>query len=157
MTQTIDVLLDEIRDDLRTVPEVRRVYDDMPEAINEYPAIIVGALAWQCWLASHGRTDGTTPLHCEYELRIEVHIPLKNLEADTAKMTRLADAVTLRLYSGFTRDRYAGTMITTAAPRTGGASTPTLTAQVGPSRWAGDETLAAMIDFRAIIEKELTP
>lgn len=156
MNQTVDALLDEIRSDLRTVPEVKRVYDDMPDSINDWPAIVVGALSWHCWIASHGHSDGTAPLHCEYDIRIEIHIPLKNLDDDTAKMTRLADAVTVRLYSGFVADRYTGTMLTTAAPRTGGNSTPTLTANVGPSRWDSQETLAAMIDFRAVLEKEAT-
>ena len=157
MSQTIEALLDEIRADLRTVPEVKRVYDDMPESINEWPAVVVGALAWQCWLGSHANANGVATLQCEYEIRIELHVPLKNLDEDTAKMTRVADALTLWLYSGFTQDRFNGTMLTTAAPRTGGASTPTLTAQVGPSSWDSQETLAAMLDFRAIIEKETTP
>ena len=157
MSQTLTELLNAIRDDLRALPEMRRVYDSVPDAINEYPAVVVAAPTSSSWLASHGRADGTTAIHSEYIIRVEVHIPLKDVAANYLAMNDLSEAAKLMLYSGFVRDRYSGTMITTATPQTGGGSTPALRADVSPSQWAGQDTLAALIDFRMTMEQELTP
>lgn len=156
MSQNIADLLNEIRDDLGTVPEVRRVYEDVPDSINEFPAIIVASMGGRCWVGSHGRGAGTSPLMCQHEVRVEVHVPRKNLATDADTMTRLADAVTQHLYSGFVRDRYNGTMVTTGDPRSTNA-TGTLDYTVGPSQWAGQQTYAMLCDFRVTTERETLP
>lgn len=154
---TIADLLTEIRADLRTVPEVQRVYDAVPESINEFPAIIVATMGGRCWLASHGRESGASPLMCQHDVRVEVHIPRKNLEDDATTMTRLADAVSLYLYSGFVRDRYNGTLVTTGDPRGVAGGQGTMDYTVGASRWAGQETYAMLCDFRVVTEQEVMP
>ncbi len=156
MSQNLADLLNEIREDLRTVPEVRRVYAGVPEAINEPPAIIVAAMGGRCWIASHGRATGESPLMCQHDIRVEVHVPRKDLPNDAATMTRLADAVTQHLYSGFVRDRYNGTMVTTGDPRSTGAA-GTLDYTVGPSEWGGQQTYAMLCDFRVTTERETLP
>lgn len=156
MSQKLVDLLTEIRDDLRTVPVVRRVYDAVPESISEFPAIIVASMGGRCWLASHGRSDGAAPLQCQHDIRVEVHIPRKHLENDAYTMTAIADDVTQHLYSGFARDRYNGTMVTTGDPRSTGAA-GTLDYTVGPSQWAGQQTYAMLCDFRVTTEREVIP
>jgi hypothetical protein len=159
MSQPLDALLAAIREDLKTVPEVQRVYDAVPESINEFPAIIVAAMGGRCWLASHGRSNGLAPLMCEHDIRVEVHIPRKNLAQDAATMTALADAVSLHLYSAFARDRYDGTMVVTGDPRANSSSNAfgTLDYTVGPSSWASQDTYAMLCDFKMSTEREVTP
>jgi len=151
---SLATLLDEIREDVRTVPGIRRVYDTVPDSVNEMPAIVVAAMGGRCWLASHGRADGTTPLQCEHDLRLEVHIPRKDLPADAATMTAIAPEVARHLYSGFVRDRFNGTMVTTGDPRTT-ATRGMLDYTIGPSQWAGQETYAMLCDFRVTTEEEV--
>lgn len=150
-------LLTEIRADLTTVPEVARVYDTVPESINEFPAIIVASMGGRCWLSSHAGASGLAPLMCQHDIRVEVHIPRKHLETDAATMTRLADAVSVWLYSGFTRDRYNGTLVTTGDPRGTAGGQGTMDYTVGPSLWAGQQTYAMLCDFRIVTEREVNP
>lgn len=157
MSQNIADLLTEIRDDLRTVPEVKRVYDGVPESINEPPAIVVAAMGGRCWLASHGRENGLAPMMCQHDIRVEVHIPRKNLPEDAAAMTRIADAVSLWLYSGFTRDRYNGTLVTTGDPRSTAGGQGTMDYTIGASTWGDQQTYAMLCDFRVITEREVNP
>lgn len=157
MSQNLVDLLTEIRDDLRTVPVVRRVYDDVPESISEFPAIIVASMGGRCWVASHGRADGTTPLQCQHDIRVEVHIPRKHLENDAYTMTAIADEVTAHLYGGFARDRYNGTMVTTGDPRGNTRAEGAIDYTIGPSQWASQQTYAMLCDFRVVTEREVTP
>ncbi len=151
-------LLTEIRDDLRTMPSVRRVYDSVPESINELPAVIVAAMGGRCWMATHGHENGVTPLFCQHSIRVEVHIPRKDLPADAETMTGIADEAVIWLYSGFVRDRYNGTLLTTGNPQTAsGAAVAPLTYTVGPSMWGGSQTYAMVCDFTVTTEQYVMP
>ena len=153
---SLATLLDEIRADIQGIPEVRRVYDDVPDAANEMPAIIVASLGARCWLATHGSEDGTTPLHCEHQIRVEVHLPRKDLAWATTTLDAIAPQVALRLYSGFVRDRFNGTMITLGDPR-GTNALGMLDYNNGPSEWGGVQTYAMVCDFRVTTEEEVLP
>lgn len=153
---SLAALLDEIRADLQDIPEVRRVYEDVPDSVNETPAIIVASLGADCHLASHGKADGTTPLHCQHQIRVEVHVPRKNLSKATSDLNAIAPAVALRLYSGFVRDKFNGTMLFTGDARRSNAL-GVLNYQIGPSEWAGMQTYAMVCDFRVTTEEEVLP
>lgn len=153
---SLATLLDEIRADLMGIPDVARVYDEVPDAVNETPAIIVASLGARCWLASHGSEDGTTPLQCEHQIRVEVHLPRKDLAWATTSLNAIAPQVALRLYSGFVRDRLNGTMITLGDPR-GSNAQGMLDYTNGPSQWAGIDTYAMVCDFRVTTEEEVLP
>lgn len=153
---SLATLLDEIRSELVSIPEVRRVYSDVPDAINEFPAIVVAATGGRCWLASHGRSDGASPMQCEHDIRVELHVPRKDLPADAERITAIAPIVALRLYSGFARDRFNGTMVTTGDPR-GSNAQGMMDYAVGPSEWSGQQTYAMMCDFRITTEEEALP
>ncbi len=148
---SLATLLEEIRNDVRTVPGIRRVYDTVPDSVNEMPAIIVAAMGGRCWIGSH-----SSALHCEHDLRLEVHIARKDLAADAATMTAIAPEVARHLYSGFVRDRFNGTMVTSTDPR-GGAARGMLDYTVGPSEYAGQQTYAMLCDFRVMTEEEVIP
>lgn len=153
---SLATLLDEIRADLLGIPEVRRVYESVPDSVNETPAIIVASLGADCHLASHGSADGTTPMHCQHQIRVEVHVPRKDLSLATSWINAIAPAVALRLYSGFVRDKFNGTMITTGDPRTTNPQ-GMLNYTNGPSQWAGADTYAMVCDFRVTTEEEVLP
>ena len=148
---SLAALLDEIRNDLLTMPGITRVYEDVPEGINEFPAVIVAGMGGRCWMATH---DGS--LMCEHDIRVEVHIPRKDLPNDAATMTALADDAALFLYRGFVTDRYNGTMVTTGDPRTGGSGMAAIDYTVGPSQWAAQQTYAMMCDFKVTTQREVT-
>lgn len=148
-------LLNEIRDDLRALPSVKRVYEGVPDAINEFPAVIVAAMGARCWLSSHGR-NGIAPLHCQHDIRVEIHIPRKDLEQDAATMTAIAEDASITLYAGFATDRYNGTMVTTGNPQTSNNATAPLTYTIGPSQWAGQQTYAMLADFAVTTSREVT-
>lgn len=153
---SLETLLDEIRADVASIDAVKRVYADVPASINEFPAIVVAALGGRCWLASHGNEAGVAPMQCEHDIRVEVHIPRKDLPQDAQTMTAIAPQVALHLYSGFVRDRFNGTMVTTGDPR-GSNAIGMLDYTVGPSQWAGQETYAMFCDFRVTTSEEVLP
>jgi hypothetical protein len=152
MIQTLPNLLMEIRDDLRTLPSIKRLHEDVPESLNEFPAVVVVALGGRCWLATH---DGD--LMCEHDIRVEVHIARKNLAENAARMTAVADDVTLWLYNGFVRDRYNLTMVTTGSPQTGNNATSPLEYSIEPSMWGAQQTYAMLCDFKIATVRETTP
>ena len=156
MSQSLDELLTEIRNDLWTLPSLKRVYQSVPESINEFPAVIVAAMGGRCWLSSHGRSSGASPLMCEHDIRVEVHIPRKNLETDALSMTIIADDVAMWLYAGFVRDRYQATMVTTGNPQMANNATTPIDYTIGPSQWAAQQTYAMMCDFKVTTEREVT-
>lgn len=153
---SLATLLAEIRADLQDIPAVRRVYEEVPDSVNETPAIIVASLGARCWLASHGRADGATPMQCEHQIRVEVHLPRKDLAWATSRLDVIAPIVALRLYSGFVRDRFNGTMITAGDPR-GTNAQGMLDYQIAPSQWAGLDSYAMVCDFRVTTEEEVLP
>lgn len=156
MTQSIDSLCEAIRNDLVSLPEVQRIYDEVPNAISELPAVVVVPLAFSCHLASHGRESGASPLQCVHTVQIEVHVPRKDLPNGWALLGRVGSVLPIWLYSGFVVDRFDGTMITTGDPRTANNATAPVQGQIGPSEWAGMETLALVADFQVTTEQEVT-
>lgn len=153
---SLATLLDEIRADLADMPEVRRVYAGVPESINQLPAIVVASMGARCWLASHGRANEATPLQCEHTIRVEMHIPRDDIRRGASQMNDIAPKVALRLYSGFVRDRFNGTMITAGDPR-GTNAQGMLDYTVGPSKWADMDTYAMFCEFRLTTEEEVLP
>lgn len=137
---SIVALLDEIRDDLKAMPGINRVYDSVPEALNEFPALLVACMGGNTWLETHSGTIGWA-----HSIRVEIHIPRKNLPTDAAMMTALAGEIVPRLYQGFVTDRYNGTLVTPGGMSTGAA--PALDYSIGPSEWSDQPTYAFMCDF----------
>lgn len=147
---SLENLLTEIRTDLRQLESIRRVYADVPGSISDFPAVIVAALGGRCWLASHDST-----LHCEHDIRVEVHVPRKDLARDALEVTGIAEEVCAALYGGFVSDRFNGTMITTGNPRTSQNATSSLEYRLGASEWGGKQTYAMTCDFRVATELEV--
>lgn len=143
-------LLDEIRDDLRTLPSVRRVYEGVPDSVSEWPAIIVAATSGNMRLLSHDSNVSWT-----HQVRVEVHYPRKNLKDAVDRITAIAAEVAPRLYEGFVTDQYNGTMIVTGDPDTANNATSPLTYELGPSEWDSTETYAMVCDFRVTTIQEI--
>ncbi|HWV23257.1 MAG TPA: hypothetical protein VNZ58_03630 [Thermomicrobiales bacterium] len=155
MSQHIVDLLTEVRNDLWSLPSMPRVYPSVPESINEFPAVVVTELGGRTWLSSHGRSSGVSPLMTEHDIRVEVHIPRKDLVQESASMTIIAHDVVLWLYAGFISDRYDATMVTTGNPRTANNATAPIDYTIGPSTWGGKQTYAMFCDFRVTTEEEV--
>lgn len=148
-------LLDEIREDLRTLPSVTRVYDNVPDMLSEWPAVVVAAMGARCWLETHGHSEGGAPVMCQHAIRVEIHVPRKDLPQQAQAMTAVAMEATTCLYNGFVTDKYDGTMVVTGNPQTANNATPDLEYSIGPSQWNGQDTYAWMCDFQVTTEQEV--
>lgn len=153
--QTLPAMLDAIREDLLALSDIRRVYESVPESLNELPAVIVASMGGRSWLPSQQMENGSFPLNTEHDIRIEIHIPRKNLPDDHAAMARIADDATLLVYAGFATDRYSGTMVTTGNPQTSNGASSPWDYTIGPSEWAGQKTYAMLADFRVTTQREI--
>lgn len=145
-------LLDEIRADLRSLPALTRVYEGVPDSINEFPAVIVASMGGRCWLASHDST-----IQCEHEIRVEVHVQMKDLARGAAEISGIASDISHRLYHGFVTDRYNGTMITTGNPQAANGATAPIDYTIGPAEWASQQTYAMLCDFRVVTQQKAVP
>lgn len=155
MSQSLTQLCTEIRADLLTVPEVR-TYQEVPDSVNEWPAIIILPQRGNHYLASHGREDESSPLAGVVDIQIEMHTPrARGLDEGFAFMTRMADTVPLRLYEGFKSDRFNGKMITGGNPQLSNNATPPIAWEIGPSEWDSTETLALVLIFQVTFEQEV--
>lgn len=150
MSQDLQSLLDEIRSDLTQMPTMLRVYESVPDALNDFPACVVASMGGQSFLGSHDSTVIT-----EHAIRVEIHVPRKDLPTQAVEMTYLADDAVLLLYRGFVTDRYNLTMITTGTYRAGNNATAPIDYQIGPSMWGGQQTYAFMCDFKIATERHL--
>lgn len=153
--QTLPALLNAIRDDLKDMPGIRRLYDEVPDALNEYPALVVASLGFRSWLGSHSAENGNWVIHSEHDIRIEVHMPRKNLPQAHEKMTEFAEEVRDQVYIGFGTDKYAGTMVTTGNPKTTSGSSSSFECDIGPSRWGSDDTYAVLANFQVTTQREI--
>lgn len=155
MTQTLAQLCTEIRADLLTLPEVR-TYQDVPDAVNDWPAVIVLPQRGNNYLASHGRENGSSPLAGVADIQVEVHTQrARGLDEAFAFLTSMADVLPLRLYEGFDRDRFNGTMITGGDPRLSNNATPPISWEIGPSEWDSTETISLVLVFQVTSEQEV--
>lgn len=156
MTQSLDNLCDELREALATLPVIQRTYDEVPNAINEWPALVVIPLGGACWLASHGRSDDVSPLQCLHQLRIEVHVPGKDLPDAWSRLAAVASVLPIWLYGAFVHDQFDGTMVTTGDPRTANNATAPVQWEITPATWNSTETIALLADFSVTTEQEVT-
>jgi hypothetical protein len=154
MTQTLANLCDEIREALSTLPEIERLYSEVPNAINEWPALVVVPLAGASWLGSHGH-DTAAPLHSQCGIRIEVHLPSKDLPTAYRSLAAIASTLPVWLYSAFVRDRFDGAMVTTGDPRTANNATAPVRWEITPAAWNSTETIALLLDFDVTTEQEV--
>lgn len=155
MSQTLAQLCTEIRTDLLTLPEVR-TYRDVPDSVNDWPAVIVLPQRGDNFLASHGRENGASPLAGVANIQVEVHIQrARGLDVAFGFLTSMADILPLRLYEGFARDRFSGTMITGGNPRLSNNATPPIAWEIGPSEWDSTETIALILVFQVTSEQEV--
>lgn len=143
---TIEDTLNEIRSDLMVLPSVR-MYEGVPEQLGEWPAVVVATMGGRSWLETH---DGT--IFTEHDVRVEIHVPRKNLGDASLGMTLLAEEAITLIYSGFVRDRYQDTMVTTGDPRGANNASAPLDYAIGPSEWGGTQTYAFMCDFKVTRE-----
>lgn len=154
MSQPLNELLDEIRSDLVDLPFMKRIYDSVPEQVNELPGVVVAAMGGRCWLASHGDESAST-LMCEHDIRVEIHIARKDLPTDTIALTAIAHETVGLLYSGFVTDRFNGTLVTTGGGQHGNNVSAPIDYSIGPSTWGGTETRAFACDFRVATIQEV--
>lgn len=152
--QSLDNLVREIREDLRTLPATQRLYEEVPESLNEFPAVVVSATSGTCWIETHDTGRGTATLMCLHAIRIEIHVPRKDLPREMELMTSLANDAMVWLYSGFRRDQFGGTMIVPGDPRTANNATAPFDYSIGPAEWAGQQTTAWMCDFAVTTVQE---
>lgn len=152
---SITNLCKEIREDLLTLPAVR-TYQDVPDSVNEWPAVIVLPTAGLGYIASHGRENGNLPLAQVVTVQIEVHVPTgRGLAEAMDFLPTMADALPIWLYSGFDTDRFNGTMITGGNPQLSNNSIPPISWEIGPSQWDSTETVALILAFQVTFEQEV--
>ena len=150
MSQDLQSLLDEIRSDLTQMPTMLRVYESVPDALNDWPACVVAGMSCDVRLVTHDSTMAST-----WTIRVDIHVPRKDLPVQAVEMTYLAHEANKTLMRGFVTDRFNGTLITTGTFDANNNATPPIAGVVGPSSWNGQQTYAYMCDFRVSIEDGL--
>lgn len=151
----MSALCREIREDLATLPAVQRIYEDVPDSINEYPAVVVAPASWSCWLATHASENGKSQMMCKVVIHVEVHVPRKDLPEDVDRLVKACDSLPGWLYAGFVRDKWGHTVVTTGDPRTAQNATVPLSGEIQEGSWGDQQTLAWVTNIEITTEQEI--
>ena len=87
-------------------------------------------------------------------MRVEIHVPRKNLGDASLGMTLLVEEAITLIYSGFVRDRYQDTMVTTGDPRGANNASAPLDYATMVVRRGGTQTYAFIAISRSPRENE---
>lgn len=155
MAQTLDALIDEIRADLQTLPKLSHLRWDVPDSINEFPAIVVYPSSGRWRLGTHANENGKPTRWALHTIRIELHVARKDLSRDMATLMWFCDSLPDYLFAGFKRDTFRGTMVVPGDARTANNATDPLRYQVIESLWGDQKTLMWRLEFDVSTELEI--
>lgn len=152
---TLDTVIRQIRDDLRTMPHLRDLPDGVPDALNDYPICIVypSSGAWR--LGSHSGDLGRPMRWGQHTIRVELHVARKDLWRDTERIMWFCDTLPDYLFSGFKRDTYGGSVVTLGDTRQATSSAYPMRYQVLEMGWGGAQTLGWRWEIDVTIEAEI--
>ena len=148
-------LLEEIRQDLATIPELRRVHFDVPDAIGPYPCIVVYPSGFNAYLGSHSGDGGRPMFWTVHTIRIELHVARKDLARDMETAIGFQQLLPQRLYGGFERDAFSGTMVTMANPELANNSVASIRGSLIGLGWDSDVNIGWRCEFEVTTESEI--
>lgn len=153
--QALGALLKEIRDDLATLPKLAAAHHDVPDALNQYPALVVYPMAGHVRMGSHANHNGKPMYWAMHTIAIELHISRKDLPRDMELAEWFCDDLWEYLLAGFKRDTFSGTMVVPGDPRMAQNSTPPIRYQMTSLQWGSDQNLGWRLEFDVTCESEL--
>ena len=153
--QELGRLLQEVRAALVTIPGLRRVHWDVPDAIGPYPCIVVYPSGFTCYLASHAGEGGNPMYWTLHTIRIELHLPHKDLGRDMETVIAFQHDIPQRLYVAFEQDEFGGTMILPGHPELANNSTANIRGSLIELGWGSDATIGYRIEFEVTTESEI--
>jgi hypothetical protein len=108
---TLQECITAIRQDLRTLPGLRPLLDEVPDAVNAYPAIVVYPIGMNWKLGSHSGDRGKGMRMGMYTIGIELIVARKDLARDVALLMEFCESLPDHLFAGFSRDKYGDTVL----------------------------------------------
>lgn len=153
--QTLDATIHEIRADLSLLPHLRKMHWDVPDSLNEFPAMVIypGNGFWR--LGTHAGDTNKPMRWAMHTIRIELHVARKDLARDSGKIMWFCDTLPDYLFAGFKRDTFSGTMVTMGDPRTANNATAPIRYQLLESGWGDTQTLIWRLEFDVSTELEI--
>lgn len=145
---TMSQVITEIRQDLRTLPNIRPLLDQVPDSVNAFPALVVYPIGMNWKLGSHSGGDREKPMRIGlYTIGIELIVARKDLPRNVDALMEFCDVLPDFLFAGFKRDAYGGTAVTLGNPSLAQNATWPMRIAMVPSSWGDDTTLAWRIEF----------
>lgn len=144
---TLAQCIQAIRDDLRTIPGLRNVQDEVPDSLNVFPSIVVYPIGMNWKLGSHsGEREKPMRLGL-FTIGIELVVARKDLPRDVDVLMTFCDVLPDRLFIGFKRDAYGDTVLQLGNPSLAQNATWPIRIAMVPSSWGDGDTLAWRCEF----------
>lgn len=154
---TLDRLIEELRDDLTTLPGLRRCFDRVPDNLhNQYPAIVIYPVSGTWRLGSHAGERGKPMRVALHTIRIDLYVARKDLARDMDVVLAFSDTLPDWVFAGFKRDAYGGPAVTLGDPRGSGniASNP-FRYEIVPIQYGDDQTMCWRCELDVTIHREI--
>lgn len=151
----LDECIQAIRDDLRTLPGIRPLLDDVPDSVSAFPAIVVYPISMNWKLGSHSGERGKPMRIGLYTIGIELIIARKDLSRDVALLMEFCDTLPDRLFVGFKRDAYGDNVLQLGNPSLAQNATWPIRIAMTPSSWGDGDTLSWRIEFDVSSNREI--
>ena len=151
---TLATVLEEIRLDLNTMPELRRCYFEVPDAVNERPAIVVVPSTGRWRFGPHSSDQGYTERFGIHRIAVVLLVPRQDLAKDFDLCVAFTDKVGDWLWAGFERDAYGGSTVMLGDPDLVNNATAPMEYTIGGSVWGSDQDLALTYEFDVTILTE---
>ena len=152
---TLSNVLDQIRQDLATLPNLRQCHFDIPDSINLRPAIVVAPATGTWRYSSHSGPGGKPMRWALHTVNIVLLVARKDLARDYALVLDFADTIPDWLWLGFERDEFGGSMVMIGDPDFANNATRPMRYTIGESRWGSDADLVLTLELDISINAEI--
>lgn len=155
MGSTMADVIAAIRDDLRTLPNIRPLMDAVPDSLAAFPAIVVYPISMNWKLGSHSGDRGKPMRLGMYTIGIELVIARKDLPRDVDTLMTFCDVLPDFLFAGFKRDAYGGSVVVLGNSALAQNATWPMRIAMVPSSWGDHDTLAWRIELDVTTNMEI--
>ncbi len=152
---TLQTVIQEIRDDLRTLPTIRPLLDEVPDSLNAFPALVVMPLSMNWKFGSHSGDRGKPMRMGLYTVGIELVVARKDLARDIETLMEFCDVLPDFLFAGFKRDAYGGSAVVLGNPALAQNATWPMRMVMSSSSWGDSDTLAWRIELDISVNEEI--
>lgn len=144
---SLERVITEIRQDLRTLPGIRPLIDQVPDSVNVFPTLVVYPISMSWKLGSHSGDIGKPMRVGLYTIGIELIVARKDLPRNVDQLMEFCDVLPDFLFAGFKRDAYGSSAVVLGNPTMAQNATWPMRIAMVPSSWGDDTTLAWRIEF----------